>query len=99
MASKNAATEALMGQLHAAMVTNITTKVLAGTATAAEMAVAAKMLKDSNITAAIDANNAMGKMSDALSRSRAPADPVGQKTLDAALDAVVSMEEYRNGTR
>ena len=99
MASKNAASEARMGALHDALVTMLTNKIVKGEATAAEMAVAAKLLKDSDITAAIDELNAMGAMRNALERNRAPQDEVDQKTLDDALSDVLDLEAFRNGTR
>lgn len=66
-----AANEALMGALHDALARDLMQKITEGTATAAEMSVARGLLKDSNITCAPAAGNAVSELQAALDAKRA----------------------------
>ena len=96
--AKNAATEGALGELHETLARVLTQAISEEDAPAAILAVAAKFLKDNDITCAVDETNAMGQMKSALDRNRAPR-KVEDDALTQALDSVTSLEEYRNGVR
>lgn len=66
-----AANEALMGALHDALARDLMQKIQDGVATAAEMSVARGLLKDSNITCAPAADNALGELEAQLAAKKA----------------------------
>lgn len=95
----NAATEAALGSLHATLATVLTQALTAeGGAPAAVLAVAAKFLKDNSISCVVDKENGMGELQRALDEATAPETPAGLSDLQDALNSVVDLQEYRNGT-
>lgn len=66
-----AANEVLMGMLHDALTNDLLARIVAGKATAADMSVARGLLKDSNITCAPAAGNAIGDLQAALDAKKA----------------------------
>lgn len=94
--AKNAATEAALGSLHETLATVLTDALKAeGGAPAAVLAVAAKFLKDNDITCSVDESNKMGELKRELEAHGAPGPAESDATLQAALDDVVNLEEYR----
>lgn len=79
--------------LHAAMVKDLTDRIADGMATAADLSVAAKLLKDSNITAIPEQGSAAGTLKEKLEQRAAQA---GKRVRPAGLDAVdhVAMDAF-----
>lgn len=66
-----AANEELLGLLHDALAHVLLARITGGTATAADMSVARGLLKDSNITCAPAAGNAISDLQSALDAKKA----------------------------
>lgn len=95
--AKNAAAEGALGTLHSTLAKVLTDAINAeGGAPAAILAVAAKFLKDNDITCAADKANAMGELTEAMEAARAP---VSDKDKAQALDGVLDLAQYRAGHR
>lgn len=87
-----AASVELLEKLHEMMVQDLLTKISEGMATAADLAVAAKLLKDSNVTALAKEGSAAGALKEKLAQRAAQAgkvpQPIGLTSIDQqALDA------------
>ena len=93
-----AANEALMGALHDALARDLMAKITEGTATAAEMSVARGLLKDSNITCAPAADNALGALEAQLAakNARRLARQTGSST-PIDFDKAVDNMDFLNG--
>lgn len=95
--AKNAASEGALGELHATLAKVLTAALTSeGGAPAAVLAVAAKFLKDNDISCAVSGNSAMEELDAAMKASVAPTAPADDAALQEALNAVVDLEEYRN---
>lgn len=64
-----AATETALGELHVALAETLS-KMIADGASASVLAVAAKFLKDNNVTCTPSADNAMGELEAAIARRK-----------------------------
>lgn len=96
----NAATEAALGSLHATLAAVLTEALKAeGGAPAAVLAVAAKFLKDNDISCTVSGNAAMEELDAALKSASAPTPIAEDSTLQDALNSVIDMDQYRNGSR
>lgn len=93
-----AANEALMGALHEALANDLIEKIRTGAATAAEMSVARGLLKDSNITCAPAAENALGELEKQLAakQARRTARAVGSAT-PIDFNVAVDNMDFLNG--
>lgn len=65
-----AATESALGELHDALAKTLTDLVGVETPSAAVLAVAAKFLKDNNITCAPSTDNALGELEAAIAKRK-----------------------------
>lgn len=90
-----AANEALLGILHNALAEDLLKKIQAGEASAAEMAVARGLLKDSHITCVPAENNAAGELQRKLDERRAKRETPQLKVVQSDdLDAATADAEY-----
>ena len=96
--SKTAATEGALGELHNTIATVLTAAVKGTDVSASVLAVAVKFLKDNDITCVVGKDNKLGELEEAVAASAAPSDPITDPVLQDALNQVVSMDAYRNGT-
>lgn len=80
-----AANEGSMGMLHDLLARQLIAKIESGEATASELAVAAKFLKDNNITCMPTEDNAIGELEEKLKLRRSKRTALTQADLDAAL--------------
>lgn len=98
--SKSAASEGALGELHNTLATVLAAALKAeGGAPAAVLAVAAKFLKDNEISCVVSKGNAMEALDHAIKDATAPQASVEDPVLRDALDSVIDMDAYRNGTR
>lgn len=91
--AKNAASEGALGTLHDTLARVLTTAISSEEgAPAAILAVAAKFLKDNDITCAADKDNALGALTEAMAAAKAP---VSEADKSAALEGYLDLEMYR----
>ncbi|QWT56538.1 terminase small subunit [Stenotrophomonas phage BUCT598] len=101
MATKNAAAESALGELHTLLATVMSAQLKnADLCTPALMSAVRAFLKDNEITCAADASNALGKLKENLAAAeapgRAPVPSVTDKDNDDALNEVLNFAEYKN---
>lgn len=80
-----AANETTLGALHAAVTQHLLAKIEAGEATASELAVAVKLLKDNNITCLPQDDNVLGELEQKLQARKSKRTTVSQADIDAAM--------------
>lgn len=80
-----AANENSMGMLHDLLARQLIAKIESGEATASELAVAAKFLKDNNITCMPTEDNAIGELEEKLKQRKSKRVMLTQADLDAAM--------------
>lgn len=98
-----AANEALLGELHNVLTTQLLDRIKAGEATAADMAVARGLLKDNHITCIPKDDNAVGELQKKLAERRAKREAPklavvpSDDTQAAAEDAAFMMRQVGHG--
>ena len=80
-----AANEGSMGVLHDLLARQLIAKIESGGASAAVLAVAAKFLKDNNITCMPTEDNAIGELEEKLKQRRSKRTSLTQADLEAAM--------------
>ena len=80
-----AANEGSMGMLHDLLARQLIAKIESGEASASELAVAAKFLKDNNITCLPTEDNAIGELEEKLKQRRNKRTSLTQADLEAAM--------------
>ncbi|WWO60320.1 hypothetical protein [Xanthomonas phage SB4] len=95
--AKNSAAEGTLGALHDILAQELIKRIQSGLATAADLSAARGFLKDNDITCRIDDGNALGELQNSLKEQGSPVPQVEDSTLQAALDNVMDLEQYRSG--
>ena len=80
-----AANEGSMGKLHDLLALQLIAKIESAEASASELAVAAKFLKDNNITCMPTEDNAIGELEEKLKQRRNKRTSLTQADLEAAM--------------
>lgn len=80
-----AASESSLGSLHDAVAKMLLAKIESGEASAAELAVATKFLKDNNITCIPQDDNVLGELEEKLKQRSQRRTKVTQSDIDAAM--------------
>lgn len=82
-----AANEGVLGELHELIARNLAARIESGEATASDLAVAVKFLKDNNITCIPAGDNALGELEEKLKTRKSKRTALTQADVDAAMQA------------